>query len=236
VAVRRLAAFAIAVCTILLAPVMAGAATSYVPSPSIPSTSSAIAPVGQVRAPLLAPGHRHPSSGYESPPFRAKDPAALRAAKLKAVLDGLVDKGVITRAQADAILDAIAQHAGGDHDRTHLREFVGDVFKESVNYIGLPAEAVKAQVQAGKSLGQIAGQQPGKSRDGLVADLHAKAEARIKAAVDAGKLTTEQATALRTKVDEAIVKIVDHEGAPRRDKTTPNAPAKPAAPTAKPTQ
>jgi polyhydroxyalkanoate synthesis regulator phasin len=159
-----------------------------------------------------------------------------RAAKLKAVLDGLVDKGVITRAQADAILDAIAQHAGGDHDRTHLREFVGDVFKESVNYIGLPAEAVKAQVQAGKSLGQIAGQQPGKSRDGLVADLHAKAEARIKAAVDAGKLTTEQATALRTKVDEAIVKIVDHEGAPRRDKTTPNAPAKPAAPTAKPTQ
>jgi len=106
-----------------------------------------------------------------------------------------------------------------------LREFVGNVFKESIDYIGLPAEAVKAQLQAGKSLGQIAGQQPGKSRDGLVADLHGKAEARIKAAVDAGKLTPDQAQQLRTKVDEAIVKIVDHEGAPRRDKAAPKAPA-----------
>ena len=148
-----------------------------------------------------------------------------RGAKLKAVLDGLVDKGVITRAQADAILDAITKHDGGNKDGSHLREFVGSVFKESVDYIGLPAEAVKAQLQAGKSLGQIAGQQPGKSRDGLVADLHGKAEARIKAALDAGKLTPDQAQQLRTKVDEAIVKIVDHEGAPRRDKRAPKAPA-----------
>jgi hypothetical protein len=155
-------------------------------------------------------------------------------AKLKAALDALVAKNVISQAQEDAIIAALT----ADHKDGHpkLKEFVGDVVKESVDYIGLPAEAVKGQLHAGKSLGQIAGQQPGKSRDGLVADLHAKAEARIKAAVDAGKLTTEQATALRTKVDEAIVKIVDHEGAPRRDKTTPNAPAKPAAPTAKPTQ
>lgn len=158
-----------------------------------------------------------------------------RGAKLKALLGGLVDKGVITRAQADAILDAISKHTGGDNGGTRLRELVGDVFQESVSYIGLPAEAVKAQLQAGKSLGQIAGQQPGKSRDGLVADLNGKAEARIKAAVEAGKLTADQAQQLRTKVDEAIVKIVDHQGAPRPAKA-PNAPAKPAAPTAKPVQ
>ena len=62
--------------------------------------------------------------------------------------------------------------------------------------------------------------------------------ARIKAAVTAGKLTADQAEQLRTKVDAAIVKIVDHEGA-RHDKADPKAPAKPAkpaAPTAKPTQ
>ena len=159
-----------------------------------------------------------------------------RHEKLKAVLDGLVDKGVITRAQADAILDAVSKH-GGDKDGKNLREFVGDVFQESVAYIGLPADAVKAQLAAGKSLGQIA-TQAGKSRDGLIANLTDRAEARIKAAVTAGKLTADQAEQLRTKVDAAIVKIVDHEGA-RHDKADPKAPAKPAkpaAPTAKPTQ
>ena len=157
-----------------------------------------------------------------------------RHAKLKAVLDGLVDKGVITRAQADAILDAVSKH-GGNKDGKGAREFIGDAFQESVSYIGLPAEAVKAQLEAGKSLGQIAAQQPGKSRDGLVADLTGKAEARIKAAVAAGKLTAEQGEQLRTKVDAAIVKLVDHEGG-RHDKAAPKTPAKPAAPTAKPTQ
>src|SRR5438105_502762 len=122
-------------------------------------------------------------------------------AKLKAVLDGLVTKGVITQAQEDAIVAALEPAAQGDHPK--LREFVGDVLTESVDYIGLPAEAVKQQVQAGKSLGQIADQRPGKSRDGLVADLEAKADARIKAAVDAGKITADQAAQLRTKVDAA---------------------------------
>ena len=140
-------------------------------------------------------------------------------AKLKAALDALVAKNVITQAQEDAIIDALTA-AHTDKDRPQLREFVGDVFKESVDYIGLPAEAVKAQLQAGKSLGQIADQRPGKSRDGLVADLEAKADARIKAAVDAGKLTADQAAQLRTKVDAAIVKIVDHTGAPKPKATT----------------
>jgi polyhydroxyalkanoate synthesis regulator phasin len=134
-------------------------------------------------------------------------------AKLKAVLDALVAKGVITQPQEDTIIAALGTAAQGDHPR--LRDFVGDVFKESVDYIGLPAEAVKQQVQAGKSLGQIADQRPGKSRDGLVADLDAKAEARIKAAVDAGKITADQAAQLRTHVDAAIVKIVDHAGPPK---------------------
>lgn len=135
-------------------------------------------------------------------------------AKLKAALDALVAKGVITQGQEDAIVAALA----ADHaDRPKLREFVGDVFKASTEYIGLPADAVKAQLHAGKSLGQIAGEQPGKSRDGLIAVLDAAAGKRIDAAVDAGKLTKAQADELRTKVQAAIVKIVDHAGTPRPD-------------------
>ena len=136
-------------------------------------------------------------------------------AKLKAALDALVAKNVISQAQEDAIIAALT----ADHKDGHpkLKEFVGDVVKESVDYIGLPAEAVKGQLHAGKSLGQIAGEQPGKSRDGLIAVLDAAAGKRIDAAVDAGKLTKEQADALRTKVHEAIVKIVDHTGSPKPD-------------------
>jgi hypothetical protein len=134
-------------------------------------------------------------------------------AKLKAVLDALVAKNVISQAQEDAIIAALSDVAQVDHPK--LRQFVGDVLKESVSYIGLPAEAVKQQLQAGKSLGEIADQRPGKSRDGLVADLDAKAKERIDAAVAAGTITQAQADQLLPKVDAAIVKIVDHKGAPR---------------------
>jgi hypothetical protein len=132
-------------------------------------------------------------------------------AKLKAALDALVAKNVITQAQEDAIIAALT----ADHrDHPRLREFLGDVAKESVSYLGLPAEQVKQQLHAGKSLGEIANGTPGKSREGLLNDLDAKAADRIKAAVAAGKLTQAQADELTPKVDAAIVKVVDHKGAP----------------------
>ena len=51
-------------------------------------------------------------------------------AKLKTVLDALVAKNVITQAQEDAIIDALTA-ATREHPK--LREFVGDVAKESVS-------------------------------------------------------------------------------------------------------
>ncbi|MEP7003838.1 MAG: hypothetical protein ABI888_04795 [Chloroflexota bacterium] len=134
-------------------------------------------------------------------------------AKLKAALDALVAKNVITQAQEDAILAALtAEHKDG-HPK--LRQLVGDVLSESVSYLGIPADQVKQQLAAGKSLGDIANGTPGKSRDGLVAGLDAAAAARIKAAVAAGTITQAQADELTPKVNDAIVKIVDHKGAPK---------------------
>ncbi|HEY8830738.1 MAG TPA: hypothetical protein VIM83_09095 [Candidatus Limnocylindria bacterium] len=133
-------------------------------------------------------------------------------AKLKAVLDALVAKNVITQAQEDAIVSALTA------DRTahpKLREFVGDVAKESVSYLGLPADQVKQQLRAGKSLGEIANTTAGKSRDGLLADLDAKAKDRIQAAVAAGTITQAQADQLTPKVIDGIVKVVDHTGSPK---------------------
>jgi hypothetical protein len=134
-------------------------------------------------------------------------------AKLKAVLDALVTKNVITQAQEDAIIDAIGSVA--KHEHPQLREFVGDVAKESVSYLGLPADQVKQQLGSGKSLGEIADGTPGKSRSGLVSDLDAKAAEKIQAAVAAGKITQAQADQLTPKVNDAIVKVVDHKGSPK---------------------
>ena len=134
-------------------------------------------------------------------------------AKLKAALDALVAKNVITQSQEDAIIAALtAEHRDGN---PKLRELIGDVLKSSVSYLGTPADQVKQQLMAGMSLGDIANATAGKSRDGLVTSLDSAAAARIKAAVDSGKLTQAQADQLTPKVNDAIVKIVDHKGAPR---------------------
>jgi hypothetical protein len=134
-------------------------------------------------------------------------------AKLKAVLDALVAKTVITQAQEDAIIDALGSVAKPGHPK--LREFVGDVAKESVSYLGLPADQVRQQLRAGKSLGEIANGTPNKSRQGLLTDLDAAAATRIQAAVAAGTLTQAQADQLTPKVDDGIVKVVDHTGSPK---------------------
>lgn len=162
--------------------------------------TAALATNVSTAAPAVVETHPQRENGFE---------------KLAAVLTGLVEKGVITEQQKTAILEAVkAAYERRDHDRDRedLRRFLGNVFEASVQYIGLPAEAVKAQLEAGKSLGQIANQRPGKSREGLIDYLQSGARDRIKKAVEDGKLTPEQAERVRTAVDAMIVKIVDHEG------------------------
>ena len=185
----------------------------------IRSKTVAIASAGMLGAGLLggvafaATPAPTDTAGQRSADTTAQQSAVEAArAKLKAALDALVAKNVITQAQEDAIVSALT----ADRDaHPKLREFVGDVAKESVSYLGLPADQVKEQLRQGKSLGQIANATAGKSRDGLLADLDAKAKAKIQAAVAAGTITQAQADQLAPKVHDGIVKIVDHTGAPK---------------------
>jgi len=133
--------------------------------------------------------------------------------KLKAALDALVAKNVITQAQEDAIVNALGSVVAHEHPR--LREFVGDIAKESISYLGLPSDQVMQQLRSGKSLGEIANATAGKSRDGLISDLDAKAAAKIQAAVAAGTITQAQADQLMPRVNDGIVKIVDHKRSPK---------------------
>ncbi len=133
------------------------------------------------------------------------------------VLRKLVDRGVITAQQKDAILDALKaadKHHDRGHERGDARGFLGDVLQASSQYLGVSADDLKAQLRAGKSLAEIANATPGKSRDGLIDALTRAANAHLKQAVDAGKLTAEQAEKLRATLGAAIVKIVDHSGRP----------------------
>lgn len=136
------------------------------------------------------------------------DHASKALDRLNDVLTGLVQKGVITTQQKDAILDAVKNAAG--HRDFDARHFVGDVVKGSSDYLGIPVGEAKTQLAKGKSLGEIANATAGKSRDGLLDSLDQAADARIKAAVDAGTITQAQAEQLRPKVHDAIVKVVDH--------------------------
>src|SRR2546428_2965213 len=136
------------------------------------------------------------------------DHASKALDRLNDVLTGLVQKGVITTQQKDAILDAVKNAAG--HRDFDARHFVGDVVKGSSDYLGIPVGELKTQLAKGKSLGEIANATAGKSRDDLLDSLDQAADARIKAAVDAGTITQAQAEQLRPKVHDAIVKVVDH--------------------------
>lgn len=134
------------------------------------------------------------------------------------VLQGLVEKGVITKDQAEQILRAFAVAAENKWDGDHARRFLGNVMQTSAEYLRLTGQQLKEQLQSGKSLARIAATTPGKSRDGLIATLANAAEAKIKAAVEAGKLTPTQAEEARTKVTLAIVQIVDREPGDRTSK------------------
>jgi hypothetical protein len=112
---------------------------------------------------------------------RPKDP-------LKDVLDGLVAKGTITRAQADAIIQAlndarpspkpgIPDLKPGRPGIPSVMSFVGDLTKAASEYLGADLKTLTAELRAGKSLADIANATPGKSAQGLIDTLTAAAYA-----------------------------------------------------------
>ena len=135
-----------------------------------------------------------------------------RVGGLKRILDALVAKGTITRAQEDAILDAVGKSHAKGKDRGDDRAALRGALKASEQYLGLTGAQLRDQLKDGKSLGEIANATAGKSRDGLVSALTADANARIDARLAAGKLTVDQAADAKAKAAAAIATLVDHQG------------------------
>lgn len=129
---------------------------------------------------------------------------------IKDVLDKLVQNGTITQAQEDAILQALKDAAAAREGAALVKRVLADLMKLSVDYIGLPKEAVAGQLKAGKSLGEIADQRPGKSRQGLIDHLVAQVSAQLDKLVADGKITQERADQAKADLVEHVTKFVDH--------------------------
>jgi hypothetical protein len=134
--------------------------------------------------------------------------------KLKALLDGLVSKGVITQAQEDKILEAAKDAAGKHGDKKDrkgdaARHVFASLMADSEKYLGLSGADLKTKLQ-GTSLGALADSMPPKSRSGLIATLTDSVNAAIAKAFSENKLTKEQADKARTEAPEHIAKFVDH--------------------------
>jgi hypothetical protein len=138
--------------------------------------------------------------------------------KLKRILDGLRQKGVITQAQEDAIL-AAAKDAKAKHVRP--AKVLRDLLGESAKYLGLAQKDLVAKLP-GTSLGKIADATPNKSKAGLVAALSLAANADIDKALSDKKITDDQTKKLRDGLASEINRFVDRTW-PTKPATAPRA-------------
>ena len=140
---------------------------------------------------------------------------------LKAILDALAAKGVITAAQVDAIVaavrDAETKGNGGE-----VRRILAGLFEASAKYLGFTLADLKTKLP-GTSLGAIADKTAGKSRAGLVADLQNTVNAAIDSALAANKITKDQSDKAKADAPGQIAKFVDHVYEQRTPKTTTRA-------------
>lgn len=133
---------------------------------------------------------------------------------LKAALDALVAKGTITKAQEDAILQAVKDAAPKHEPKPSgpsVRSFVGDLMKATTGYLGLDAKTLLGELRSGKSIADVANglAAQGKSAKGLTDTLVNAADAKVDQAVAANKLTAEQAAALKAKIATEIGTFVN---------------------------
>jgi polyhydroxyalkanoate synthesis regulator phasin len=89
-----------------------------------------------------------------------------------------------------------------------ITEFVGDIYSAGRTYLGLSQADLLKALREGKTLGEVA-TSVGKNKADLVATIAGAATTKIDKAATDGKLTAEQATALKAQVGPAVTALVD---------------------------
>ncbi len=150
-------------------------------------------------------------------------------ADLQSAVSTAIDKALaanaITKQQADKARAEAPAHIASFVDHVYelrtapkttralkVTEFIGDVFSVARDYLGVSQLDLTKALREGKSLGEIANGTPGKSRDGLIAQITTAANAKIDKATTDGRITTEAATSLKAQVGTAVTTLVDRKG------------------------
>jgi polyhydroxyalkanoate synthesis regulator phasin len=113
------------------------------------------------------------------------------AGRVAEALAGLVSRGTITQQQADAVSEALTdsweqERAEREADRAARRAEVDALLERT---LGMDSEAVREQIQGGKTLREVAGDSADELAAGMV-DLLGK---RLDTAVKDGRITQDQA-------------------------------------------
>ncbi len=139
---------------------------------------------------------------------------ALKTA-LKNRVDAAVEAGQITKAEGDALKTRIDENAlpllgPGRHRHGGLGhlERPGHGFDAAAKYLGLSRAALRAQLEGGKTLAQVA-RDRGKSVNGLVDALVAEKKAHIQQHVKEGRLTQAQADEFLSGLKARVTNMVN---------------------------
>jgi hypothetical protein len=173
---------------------------------------NAVLPAGATGSLATQTDSQSDSSGAD-----ASSDCAPRGARFKGVLDDLVTAGTITQEQEDAIIqafkDEVAKHGGdGDGPRGHggIRHRVIDgMLQVSADTIGVSVDDLKAALQSGQSVADMANAHTVNPSDVVTAIVDAGTTKLDQAATD-GKLTQDQADKLKSHLPEAADRFVNH--------------------------
>ena len=124
--------------------------------------------------------------------------------RISSMLSELVSKGTITQSQADAIIQAaedmrVAARSIKDANRTALDSVI-------TSTLGISLDTLVSRLKAGETLSTIAGDK----KSALITALAAEINKQIDAALAAGKITADQATAQKGKSVDRVTNMVNN--------------------------
>jgi hypothetical protein len=143
---------------------------------------------------------------------------ALVAAE-KTELAAAVTAGEITQAQADQMATTLTAHVTAEVNGTRPAHGPGgpgfghgpggDELTAAASYLGVTETALTTQLQAGKTLAQVADATSGKSSAGLIDALVAAEKTELAAAVTAGRITQAQSDQVATTLKARFTALVN---------------------------
>lgn len=143
----------------------------------------------------------------ESPTEPSEAPGGGRAQRLEARLDHLVEEGVLSAEQADAIRARVDDRV---ERRSERRAFRAETFQEVADFLGTTTEQLRADLRAGTTVAELA-DDAGIDLDVIVDLIEALRTERIEAAVANGNLDREVADARLATLRDRITSRLNGE-------------------------